>query len=72
MIKVNFKLFLDFSYLHVDKLEMFSQPCLPIELLSTQITNHRVFTVVVEHVCLQLRVLDEFLTTNLALMIATP
>lgn len=43
-----------------------------VELLPTKIARQRVFAVMVEHVRLQLRVLDELLAADLALVVAAP
>lgn len=48
---------------------MLSQSRLTVELLTTEITSKSVLAIVVEHVSFQLRVLDEFLATNLTFVI---
>jgi hypothetical protein len=59
------------THVHVDKFDVLSQPRLPVELLAAKIADQRVLAVVVEHVRLQLRVLNEFFPTDLALVVTT-
>lgn len=53
-------------------LEMFTQPCFPVELLAAQVTSQSILAVVVEHVGFQLRVLNKILAADLALVISAP
>lgn len=49
--------------------EMLTQSCFPVELLPTEITGQSIFTVVIKHMSLELRILNKLFTTNLALVI---
>lgn len=69
-IKTSVETLRNFTHLHVNELEMLPQSRLPVELLPAMIARQRVFAVVVKHVSLELRVLNEFFPANFALVIA--
>lgn len=59
------------TYLEVNEIDMLPESCSSVELFSAEIADHRVFTVVVEHVSSQLCILDEFLPAYVAFVIPT-
>lgn len=52
-------------------LEMLTKPGFSIELFSTVIADKSVFAVVVEHMRLQLSVLNKFFTANITLVVSS-
>lgn len=58
------------TYLQMNEIDVFPEPCSSVELFSTQIADHRVLAVVMEHVSSQLRVLNEFLAANVAFVVS--
>lgn len=58
------------TYLEVNEIDMFSEPCPSVELLSAEIADHGVLAVVMEHVSPQLGVLDELLAADVAFVIS--
>lgn len=57
-------------FLEMNEVNVFPEPSLSVELFAAQVAGHCIFAVVMEHVSLQLRILDEILSTDVTFVIS--